>query len=784
MSNPPFLEIRIALLLVLLSPARAQTSSSKTNSVGQDFSQESVIVERSKSTLIFQNDGSYVNEQHVRARIQSEAGVRQYGVLSFPYQSSDGNVEVPDVRVTKPDGTVIVTDPNSVQEVTSEISRLAPMYTDMREKHVPVKGLEPGDTLEYSVKFSVNKPLIPGQFWMSTFFTKNLVVLDEQEEISVPREREIKLKSQTIQPTMHDEGSRRIYIWKRSNLESQSLQKQREVQSYDAVRGLLPPPDVLISSFRSWEELGRWYDRLQREKIQPSAEIKAKADELTKGLTDDDSKIRAVYNYVSLRYRYISIGFGVGRYQPHAATEILGNHYGDCKDRHTLLAALLSAVGIHAYPALINTQMSVDADVPSPGQFDHVISVVTKGNNLLWMDTTPEVAAMGYLMGYLRGKRALVISPDKVTFQTTPTDPPFTNRDDFRVIARLNADGTLEAHSEAIFRGYSELYFRSVFRRVPQSQWKDYGQQNFYGGTLGGTITKVDVSAPEKTEEPFTLSYDYTLRDFSGGVQHRFAVPLSIVSIPDIKADDLKRMTPLWLGSVGEAMYESRIELPKGWTAAQPMPLDLNESFAEFHGRTEVDGNVLVTKRRLLLKVDAITPDQLKSYKEFRKAISDNHALYISLRLPADVPATGPVSTPAQEVARALELAIHSVIQLPGSSNPEALQSEQDAWKSMRAKDYAPAITALSRAASLDPTFSRAWIALGVTYYGKGEPKPYLNAFQKAVEADPKQVVPYKILAFMYLGIGRRDDATATWKKLQSVSPDDPDLKANFSASH
>jgi len=57
-----------------------------------------------------------------------------------------------------------------------------------------------------------------------------------------------------------------------------------------------------------------------------------------------------------------------------------------------------------------------------------------------------------------------------------------------------------------------------------------------------------------------------------------------------------------------------------------------------------------------------------------------------------------------------------------------------------------------------------------------------LDAFQKAVEADPKQVVRYKILAFMYIGIGRRDDALATWKKLQIIAPDDPDLKANFSA--
>lgn len=780
MSNSAFLAVKLALILVCCSILLSQTAVKK-DTAGQDFSKESVVIEQTKSKVFFQNDGTYVNELYVRARIQSDAGVRQYGVLSFPYQASDGNVEVHEVRVTKPNGAVVVTALDSIQDETSEISRQAPMYTDMREKHVPVKGLEPGDMLEYSVRFAVDRPLIPGQLWISLQFQKNVVVLDEQVEISVPREREIKLKSQTIQPTVHEEGPRRIYTWKRSNLESQSLPKQAEAQSYDAMRGLLPPPDVLISSFHNWEEVGRWYEGLQREKIQLSPEIKAKAKELTKGLADDDAKARAIYNYVSLRYRYISISLGVGRYQPHAAVEILGNQYGDCKDKHTLLAALLSAVGIHVYPALINSRMAIDADVPSPGQFDHVISVVA-GDSLFWMDTTPEVTAMGYLMGSLRGKPALVILPDKIAFQTTPANPPFANRDSSKVTAKLDADGTLRAHSDTTFRGDSEPYFRNIFRRVPQSQWKDYGQQNFYGAHLGGVITDVKVSPPEKTEVPFTLAYDYTVKDFAGGDKHRFAIPLSLLSIPTVKDEGVQRTTPLWLGYVGESLYESRIELPEGWSASQPIPLNLKESFAEFYGNSEMDGNVLVTKRRLVLKESGITPDQLKSYKEFQKAISDNHALYIFLHVTADVPASGLVSTPAQAVTRAVELARRSFIQLPGSSNSEALQSEQDAWKSMQAKDYTSAMTALKRTVSLDPTFSRAWIALGWTYYGAREPKLALDAFQKAVEADPKQVVPYKILAFMYMGIGKRDDAIATWKKLQSIAPDDPDLKANFSA--
>src|ERR1700722_18413856 len=121
-----------------------------------------------------------------------------------------------------------------------------------------------------------------------------------------------------------------------------------------------------------------------------------------------------------------------------------------------------------------------------------------------------------------------------------------------------------------------------------------------------------------------------------------------------------------------------------------------------------------------------------------------------------------------------------SVIQLPDSSNSEALRAEENARKSMLANDRASAITALKYAVSLDPTFSRAWIELGWTYSAATDQSSVLSAFQKAVEADPRQIVPYKILAYEYAFLANRDEAIATWKKLQNIAPDDPDIASNL----
>ena len=107
---------------------------------------------------------------------------------------------------------------------------------------------------------------------------------------------------------------------------------------------------------------------MQRPQIAVTPQIQAKAAELTKGLSTDEDKIRALYNYVSTQFHYVSLSFGNGRYQPHAAEDVLENEYGDCKDKHTLLAALLKAAGYDAWPALINSSRKIDPNRALAGQ--------------------------------------------------------------------------------------------------------------------------------------------------------------------------------------------------------------------------------------------------------------------------------------------------------------------------------------------------------------------------------------------------------------------------------
>jgi hypothetical protein len=132
--------------------------------------------------------------------------------------------------VYKPDGTVVTAAASDVQDLTAPISREAPIYTDLRQKHVTVPGLRPGNVLEYHVVWQVHTPLASNHFWLEhDFLGKNLIVLDEQLEVNIPIASVVKLKTEPgFEPAIKELDGRRTYSWKHNNLKREDKDEKEE----------------------------------------------------------------------------------------------------------------------------------------------------------------------------------------------------------------------------------------------------------------------------------------------------------------------------------------------------------------------------------------------------------------------------------------------------------------------------------------------------------------------------------------------------------------------------
>jgi transglutaminase-like putative cysteine protease len=126
------------------------------------------------------------------------------------------------------------------------------------------------------------------------------------------------------------------------------------------------PPGTSAASQGTWQGIGEWYQTLSKDRLVATPEIIAKAKELAAGKTDFYDRTEAIAEFVQKQVRYFVIEMGIGGYQPHFAGDIFRNRYGDCKDKATLLSAMLSAVDIHAALVMVDSHRGViDPDAPS-----------------------------------------------------------------------------------------------------------------------------------------------------------------------------------------------------------------------------------------------------------------------------------------------------------------------------------------------------------------------------------------------------------------------------------
>jgi tetratricopeptide (TPR) repeat protein len=450
---------------------------------------------------------------------------------------------------------------------------------------------------------------------------------------------------------------------------------------------------------------------------------------------------------------------------------VLANQYGDCKDKHTLLASLLDAAGIKAYPALINSSRELDPDVPSPMQFDHVITAVPQGRDYLWLDTTAEVAPFRYLMSALLDKQALLMPTDQPSrLVTTPSDLPFKPLRTFSIDAKLDDTGTLEGKIEQSIRGEdTEVMLRKTFRSAPLQQWKDLVQRVSYASGFSGEVSDVSVSAPEKTDEPWHVSYTYKRKDYPDWANHRLSPPLPPMAMPADRDNETRPTVPVWLGPVNEIDVRSQVELPKGYTPVLPTAVNLIEDFAEYHATFGIKEGKFITERHLIAKLPEIPVNEYERYKKFRKAIEDDHNAYVETSVGTTRPGPSNMSALAASVRK-----------LPDSTNPAAMMAENDARQAAQRGDRQGTVTSFRHAVELDPKFTRDWLLLAGLQMASHQPDQALETLQKAVDSDPNLPLACKMLGLALVTQKKYDDAIRVWTDLIKLAPDDIDGHENL----
>lgn len=384
--------------------------------------------------------------------------------------------------------------------------------------------------------------------------------------------------------------------------------------------------------FNNWADLSRWLTELHDPRAEPDDRIAVKARELTANAKTEFEKIQAVGRYAQ-NIQYISVQVGIGSLQPHAATEVFAKSYGDCKDKVTLMRAMLRALRMPSYSVAIYSGDPTFVREEWPGfQFNHAIIAVRVGDEtkapsvmqhptlgrLLFFDPTDPHVPVGDLPQHEQGSFALVAAGDGGSLVRIPVTPPEANISERLVEVELSPEGQIKAVAKERSTGAPAVHERGLFRQLPRTEYDKAIERWIGRGAPGAQIAKVEPSDAH-LDGRFNLDVEFTVPNFAQVMQGRLIVfkPAFMPPPERFFLTEEKRRHPVVLQP---AAYKEtvRVKLPAGFDVDEvPDATKLDTPFGSYATSYEVkDGHLLFTRA---FKQTAVTmpADQYKTIQDF-----------------------------------------------------------------------------------------------------------------------------------------------------------------------
>ncbi|MEO6923961.1 MAG: DUF3857 and transglutaminase domain-containing protein, partial [Bryocella sp.] len=335
------------------------------------------------------------------------------------------------------------------------------LFSDVRYKYAEPPGRDPGGVVAYEYT-RAERPYLAETIWD---FQGRIPRIAQTFRLELPAGFTYTTAWSHHAKVEAADLENHAYVWTMNDQPGIDLERVPMSPSTSALTGRMTVhysgPGLAVPQDGTWQGIGEWYEALAKDRLSPTAEVSAKAVELTQGKTDFYDKAEAIGEFVQKQIRYFDIEVGVGGFMPHLSGDIFHDRYGDCKDHASLLSAMLSAVGIHSALVLVDSERGViDPGAPSL-MGDHMIgaieipdgytspklhSVITAstGKRYLIFDPTWTFTPFGQLEDNLQGSTAVLLEGGKSQIIHLPVLSPDLNHVTRTARLQLAADGTLE----------------------------------------------------------------------------------------------------------------------------------------------------------------------------------------------------------------------------------------------------------------------------------------------------------------------------------------------------
>ena len=547
--------------------------------------------------------------QQLAVKVFNQRGVDAFRQLPITYSPDRQEVRVLKARITKPDGSIVDSFGDGERNINEPWTG---MYYDARARVLTFPALAAGDVLELQ--------------WRLDDTSLDNLLSDYWGDVDAVQATVPKLRYRFIV----DMPATRPLSWNASTLPawvkaSQETKDSRTVYRFEAddVKKVVPEPQMPgwaevatplhLSTYQSWDAVGRYWWGLVRDQLTTNEELQKTVTTALKGV--DKKKpadvVAAIYGFVVTNTRYVALEFGIHGYKPYRVDRILARRFGDCKDKASLIVAMLKLAGVDARLVLLRMRNlgTLPPEPASLAAFNHAIAYVPSLD--LYLDGTADFHGSREVPSADRVANVLVVEPDgNSRFLVTPEANPADNATSLTMDVTVKADGSAVGKGSVVAVGQAAPELRRQYQTAATRQATF--EQVWANSFPGVSASELVITDTTKLELPVTMTFKMAmpryaeagagfLRFFPFGASRAFTQALAPLS---------ERTTDVVFPGVWTNRFDFTYALPAAWTPGElPAKVVEQSPFGSLtieatlkDGKLRVTGEMVMAKARIAVK--------------------------------------------------------------------------------------------------------------------------------------------------------------------------------------
>jgi transglutaminase-like putative cysteine protease len=554
-------------------------------------------------------------EQRV-VRVLDARGARSEADYTIRFTPETQSVDLRVARVHRPSGEVV--EAVSIDEADLSEPWYG-LYYDVKGMVARFPRLEPGDVLdiEYVVSDVGRRNLFADYFGDLHFFQEQLPRRESSYILLSPVGRALYFNEPRVPVgATLDRASERVGDELRTTY---TLRDVPKIELEPLMPGLTEHASYLhVSTYRTWQEVATWYEGLVRGQLESNAAIRQAVEEALRGIPagDERGRIRALYELVIRRTRYVGLEFGIHGYRPYRPAQVFARKFGDCKDKASLLHVMLREAGIPSSLVLTRTRQNgrIDPMPASLAPFDHAIVYVP--SQRLFLDGTAEFSGPSELPAQDQGAQVLVVQHGQL--EVTPVLPALHNRVTTRHRVQLEESGAAIVDESLEIIGEAAHGWRSFYQS--EGEQRDKYDLAWNRRQPGSRVQSVHMEL-SSLGQPVRVGAKIAVPHFAHRESEGRLGLLVLGREPDLQrsyAALSQRTHDLLLGYPFQQVDQLRVTLPSGWSVERlPPPVQLRSPFGQFELKVTRTGREVVVEALLELSQQRVRPSDYGAFRTF-----------------------------------------------------------------------------------------------------------------------------------------------------------------------